>query len=281
MHPVLVTLTTIPSRAPLLWPVLDSLLHRQTVPPAAVIVNLPRAYAAALGSLDAAPAEWQSRGKVPLVINRDCADLGPATKLVGAAKLIARHRGALVLYLDDDHVPNRYLVQAHALAHSRAAAPMVWCGRGEIVESVRPFRRTIVTQRDPSRRVHVPSGVGSVSVGVAHLRVAALAAKVARGSPLARMADDIVFADWFARHRLPVATLGQDHLLEVQPHATDDWALHLCRRPDCDAAPDARYSAVIAELDAAFGPLEPLRPPSRPARSRSRRARVKMWNGSR
>ena len=175
-----------------------------------------------------------------------------------------------MLYLDDDHVPNRYLVQAHALRTAeRAADRVVRPGRNRRERrSVPPHDRE---PADPSRRVHVPSGVGSVSVGVARLRVAALAAKVAAVSPMARMADDIVFGDWFARLGLPVHTLGQDHLLKVQPHATDAWALHLSRRDDCTTAPDARYGAVIEELNARFEPLRPL------LRPRAGRSRVKIW----
>ena len=81
--PIIVTLTTIPARAGLLWPVLDSLLHKQTVSPAAVVVNLPKVYAGSLGQIDVLPAEWRFRSAVPLVVNRDCADLGPGTKSSG------------------------------------------------------------------------------------------------------------------------------------------------------------------------------------------------------
>lgn len=272
MAPIIVTLTTIPSRVGLLWPVLDSLLHNQTTRPAMVVVNLPRVYADGLGQVEAPPAEWKARGPVPLVVNRDCDDLGPGTKLVGAAAILARHPGAIALYLDDDHVPNRYLVQAHAIAHARAAQPTVWCGRGEVVRSTAPFRRRIVSQRDPTAPVHIPSGVGSVSVPVAHLHLGALVGHVARGSSLARMADDLVFADWYARRGLPVRTLGQDHLLQVQPHATDAWALHLSQRADCATEPDQRYAAVAAELGARFAPL-------RPQAARAGRSRVKIWKG--
>lgn len=271
MVPVIVTLTTIPARLPHLWPVLDSLLHNQTLPPAMVVVNVPQNYAAGLGSVDAIPDTWKSSGSVRLVVNRECRDLGPATKVVGAAAIVERHPKALVLYLDDDHIPNRFLVQAHALVQHRSVRPAVWCGRGEIVRQT-PFSRKIIDQSCPSCRVHIPSGVGSVSVPAVHLRIAALLKRVEQLSPLARMADDMVFADWFARHGLPVQTIGQNFLLKVRPQATDEWALHLCHRSDCTTLPDERYRKVAAELNASFPPLV-----DSPATRRAR-GRVKIWN---
>ena len=284
MVAVVVTLTTIPGRVHLLWPVLNSLLHRQTQPPAAVVVNLPREYGGGLGEIKQTPAGWRSGKGVRLIINRDCTDLGPGTKLVGAAGWLSRFSDALVIYLDDDHVPNTFFVEAHARAHRRLSRPAVFCGRGEIVLSTDPFRRDIRSQRDPSAAVHVPSGVGSVSVPLRELRIERLAARVARATPTARMADDIIFADWFARQKLPVITLGINYLLEVQPHAVDEWALHRTLRDDCPVVPEQRYATAVAELGASFGPLSP--PASvqeakaeRAPRATLGRRRMKMWKG--
>lgn len=275
MVAVVVTLTTIPARAHLLWPVLDSLLHKQSAPPAAVIVNLPRAYNAGLGSVDVVPA-WRSRQGVRLIVNRDCADVGPGTKLVGAAALLRSFRDALVVYLDDDHVPNAFFVNAHATAHRRARMPAVYCGRGEVVESVEPFRRTIHNQWDPAVQVNVPSGVGSVSVMLRHLNIEKLAAQVTGASPTTRMADDIIFADWFARRNLAVFTLGVPWLMEMQAHSVDEWALHKTLRKDCAVQPDARYAVACAELG--YRPSFPQR--ARAATVSVGRRRVKMWKGN-
>ena len=258
---------------------LNSLLHRQTQPPTAVIVNLPLKYNGDLGSIRQVPKEWQSLSKVQLIVNRNCNDDGPATKLIGAASIIAKFPKPLVIYMDDDHVPNTFCVKAHAQAHLQYKQPAVFCGRGEVVISTDPFARKIYNQWDPEAAVHVPSGVGSVSVLGDRISMADLVKRVQSVSATVRMADDMVFADWFARRRLPVFTLGRTHLLQMQPHAVDEWALHRSLRGDCDVVPDKRYATACAELGVRFGPLGAPPPavkeeqPHAPVRHR----RLKMW----
>ena len=276
---VIVTLTTIPGRVHLLWPVLNSLLHRQTQPPTAVIVNLPLKYNGDLGSIRQVPKEWQSLSKVQLIVNRNCNDDGPATKLIGAASIIAKFPKP------PGHLHGRRSRAKHILRQSARASPPPVQAAGRLLRSRRgghqhgPFARKIYNQWDPEAAVHVPSGVGSVSVLGDRISMADLVKRVQSVSATVRMADDMVFADWFARRRLPVFTLGRTHLLQMQPHAVDEWALHRSLRGDCDVVPDKRYATACAELGVRFGPLGAPPPavkeeqPHAPVRHR----RLKMW----
>jgi len=225
----------------------------QTVTPTAVIVNLPHQYPAHLGQIVATPEDWVARKKTRLVINRDCVDQGPATKLLGAQALIAMNPKALIIYLDDDHIPSAFFVKAHADAHrSSAKEPSVFCGRGEWLQTHPTFERKLVHSHMPSAVVQVASGVGSVSLLAKHLDIQGLAQFVNSVPRHALFSDDLLFSAWFEKRRLKIKTLGVRYLLKMMDHSIDDMALHKGQREDCSSNTSHRYASVVDELGLAF-----------------------------
>lgn len=214
------------------------------------------------------PVDWVARNKTTkLVVYRDCVDRGPATKLVGAAAIIAVNPTALVIYLDDDHIPSAFFVKTHVDAHRAAKVPTVFCGRGEWLKVDPTFRRGIVETTAPPTTVQIASGVGSVSVLAKHLDAAALDAHVAALPRYTLFADDLLFSSWFEQRGLKIRTLGTRYLLQMMDHSVDDSALHKAKRQDCDTKTSERYATVTAALGLTFNP-ENAEPPRPLARSR-------------
>lgn len=255
--PVIVSLTTIPARAHKIDRVIDSLLNRQLVEPTAVVVNLPRHYnSPSLGTIHEPPRAWQARGGTALIVNRDCSDLGPATKLVGLAghPIVRRHPDALIVYLDDDHIAVPSLVREHVLAHQRDSG-RVWCGRGERLTH-HPFVRKVVDTKDP---VQLASGVGSVSVRLRDLDLGGLAEWVHTLPPKTWFSDDLLFGHWYVKRSLNIHILGAKKMLEAIPVSGDATALHKGKREDCRQETSDRYIWVLEELGL-YGSFPPTNP---------------------
>lgn len=109
--PTIITLSTIPPRFPLLGPTLHTLL-RQSMPVQAIELYIPASYVRFPdwdGSLPSVPAG--------VTIRRCDQDLGPATKILPAARKYAG-RDVDLLFCDDDKVYDRRwharIKQAHA-----------------------------------------------------------------------------------------------------------------------------------------------------------------------
>lgn len=248
LPPVYVALTTLPSRVALLWPVLHRLLHEQSVPAAAVIVNLPQEYASAsLGKVDKVPDCWVARGSTKLFVNRRCPDLGPATKLLGCATARpAIPDGAVTLYVDDDHLYSRRLVQAHAEAHAARPTAVVVCGRGDVLADGGRDRESV--RFVEALPVHLPCGVYGVSLRTTGALLAELAAEATALPRELRFVDDLMFGNAFARRGLAVVLLKDIGKPQLLKQSNDRFALHVGAREDCPGRTTERYVDGLARL---------------------------------
>lgn len=101
---VIVSLTTIPSRLPLLETTLMSLM-RQTLAPARIVLNLP-AYSRREQCAYVVPDALRRLAAVEI---RETADLGPATKIVPT--LLAEAPDRMIVALDDDRIYPATLIE--------------------------------------------------------------------------------------------------------------------------------------------------------------------------
>jgi hypothetical protein len=102
--PVVVTLTTLPSRIDRIQPTIKSLLN-QTVSPDVIRLNVP-----AMSRREQRPyviPEWLAR--LPAVTICPCDDFGPATKLIPT--LLASGPNDRLIVVDDDRIYHRHFVE--------------------------------------------------------------------------------------------------------------------------------------------------------------------------
>lgn len=111
---VVFSLTTIPARIEYIKPVLDAVVSEQTRPPDAVYLSLGPDITALPKWLES--YDERSSVKGVLRVLRHAHDPGPGLKLLGGlqAELAAGHRGALVIYGDDDIVYGRDIIRLHS-----------------------------------------------------------------------------------------------------------------------------------------------------------------------
>ena len=111
MTDIIVSLTTIPSKFPHIYPTIDSLLA-QTIPPKKIIVHFPPTYPLRFGA-DHLPEEqlaqfyerYHAHPTVSIVLHQVDQDLGPGTKFLG----LFEH--GIVDFVDHPTQPNRtYIV---------------------------------------------------------------------------------------------------------------------------------------------------------------------------
>lgn len=235
---VLVSLTTIPGRIHLLRPVIESLL-RQDYSVTQIQVQVPARYRYWPDAVVEIPAFLK---QPRVVVNRQCADDGPITKVLGA-----RWHGkppGLLLYVDDDHVYPRDMVSSHVRAHE-LCPQTVFCGRGGYLRL--PHER-MLRQEPWFSAVHTADGVQGVSVRGAdvhweQLRAAARA-WLARDE-VAFTADDVVLSVLFWEQGLLVRLVPKTSTAIPLKHAGDDLAL--CNnRGGTLPETDQRYWTVLS-----------------------------------
>ena len=157
--PLVVTLTTLPSRVPRIETTIKSLLD-QTVTPAAIRINVP-----AVSRRERVPYDIPPRLRsLRSVTIAPCDDYGPATKLIPA--LLDADADAPLLVVDDDRVYHRHLVEqmtALAAAHpDLAIAASGWNAPADLTDRPTTFTATLLG-RPPApikcTRVAGPVGV--------------------------------------------------------------------------------------------------------------------------
>lgn len=204
---------------------MDALLNRQTVAATGVIANLPKKYDESLGQIDRIPATWHSRGITKLIINRNCRDMGPATKLLGCAS-VKLPKNAILIYVDDDHVYPTTLVESHLKAHE-LYPHCVFCGRGDIIAEDGRIRESIRNRQYIP--VHLPCGVESVSLNLADIDLSALHKEFRKMPREMLFCDDLMFGNWFAERKITVRLLPLQHSRRLEQSA-DEHALCLGKR---------------------------------------------------
>lgn len=242
--PVFISLTSIPSRVNKLGTVIDTLLNRQTVAATGVIVNLPKVYDKSLGQLDRVPTTWHSRGSTRLIINRNCRDMGPATKLLGCAS-VELPKNAVIIYLDDDHGYPHTLVEAHLTAHSKHPHT-VFCGRGDVLAENGEIRQSF---RDRQHMpVHLPCGVESVSISLEDVDLAQLLRDFRKLPREMLFCDDLMFGNWFAQRKLAVRLVPLGRRTRRLEQSNDESAL--CKGKRVKGRTTERYIKAIRAMRA-------------------------------
>jgi hypothetical protein len=199
---VVISLTTVPSRLPLIGPTLKSLM-RQSVAPARIILNLP-----AHNLREGRP---YPRSQVPTGLQsveiHPCADLGPLTKLLPTITRFPP--GQLVLVVDDDRIYHAtVLADLIAAAQSLAGAAVGhsgWRIPADLVDRpatvcanlmMQPPATVRATRLRRPYRVDVLQGLSGYLVRGEQFDIAAMA-ELAAAPPEARWVDDV----WIAGHR--------------------------------------------------------------------------------
>lgn len=245
---VVVSLTTIPARLPLLQPVIDSLL-RQDYAVTQIQVQIPLKYETWPDASIVIPNFL----KAPrILVNRTCADYGPITKVLGARV----SRRGLLLYVDDDHVYPSNMVQSHVRAHELCRRT-VFCGRGSRLHY--PNERQLF-QKPWFDAMHTADGVQGVSVRIVdvdweHLNSSAKA-WIAR-DPVAFSCDDIVLSVLFWEQGLTIRLVPQTEEAIPLRHAGDTLALCNGRAGGTN---DERYWAVLQNYTRLHDWLQALKP---------------------
>lgn len=241
-------MTTTPLRIQKVWPVLDNLLHHQLYPPIAVIVNVPQVYHPNLGKIDTVPYEWKSISSTKLIVNRNCTDLGPATKLIGCIEgcYDLLRDGDLLVYVDDDNVYSNTMLHTHVQSHDDFKDSVVYCGRGDNF-MYEPFSREKV-RAPPGVLVDCPCGVESVSLCVDTIMLLELLRYIRTMPKPLLFSDDVLFGNWFALQKIPVAITKVPIRFNRLAHSVDETALHMGKRVDCDTTTDIRYEQATDSL---------------------------------
>lgn len=238
---VIVSLTTIPGRIHKLQPMLTSLL-RQTQKVDKIVVNVPAVY-----------KKWPDAATVHIpgfmvhpriVVNRRCEDHGPITKVLGTIPYL--EKGALYIYIDDDHVYPPTLVDSHIRAH-QVCPRTVFVGRGSIMDKtthIRTLMQAALMHSHWFHRVHTADGVQGVSLYVDDLNWTQLTQDALAWHsevPLSVSADDIVLSHLFWQQGLAIRIAPMVDPAIPLKHAGDDFAL--CNNSDTTQ----RYWDVIGE----------------------------------
>ncbi len=191
---IVVTLTTVPERLPLIAPVLRSLLD-QTEPADAVVLFVPW-HSRRTGLAYPDPLRFVPRG---IEIMR-CEDHGPATKVIPA---LAAYPDAHLVVADDDVIYPAGLV-ASLLAASRAHPGAAIGARGWTVEpgiDPRAYRHVFGTGIDACRPVDILLGTWGYLLPPGSLGAAPAAFE---GQPDGmRWVDDVWIAGHLARRGVP------------------------------------------------------------------------------
>ena len=132
----IISLTSIPSRLPLIERTLKSLM-RQSLAPRRIILNLPR-FSRREGVAYEAPSFLDGLGAVEI---RWCEDLGPSTKLLPS--LIAEAPDTPIIVVDDDRIYPANLV-ADLMAAANADPHSAFCMSGWVVPADLTDRPTTV-----------------------------------------------------------------------------------------------------------------------------------------
>src|SRR5262245_6484654 len=115
-RPVLVSLTSLPSRLPHIEPTLESLLA-QTLPPDRILVALPL-YSRREGCRYSIPGFLRKLERTRTVeVVRCLTDYGPGTKLLGALRRVPRD--SCLIVVDDDVAYEPFLVEELHRAQER------------------------------------------------------------------------------------------------------------------------------------------------------------------
>ncbi len=138
---IVVTLTSTPSRLPLMGPALKSLLD-QTRPPARIVLNLP---------------DFSSREQVAYTVPEDlktlkslqirrCDDLGPGTKLIPS--VLNEPPDTPLLVVDDDRIYPRWLVARYETAMTahpdRALTLSGWIAPPDLTDRMTTIRSNLM-----------------------------------------------------------------------------------------------------------------------------------------
>ena len=111
----IVSLTTIPSRFPLIGNTIDSLLH-QNVVPKRIILNIPRTYNLRFTSSisESDLQAFSDKYKDTVSIHFVDVDSGPGTKLLGLRDIIGEFsENAYIILVDDDVVYKPFMIEGY------------------------------------------------------------------------------------------------------------------------------------------------------------------------
>jgi hypothetical protein len=240
---VILSLTSIPPRFKYIQPVLHSLLNKQTYAIHKLVLNIPAHYHS-WPSTEALPAFFTHPR---ILINRVCADDGPATKLLGTVstyhKLLANK---LLIYVDDDHVYPTHFVANHVLAH-QVCPRTVFAGRGSIYSAGIESRELI--SKPWFHPVHTVDGVQGVSVKFQDVDWPLLidCARARLQDPLAYLSDDAVLSVLFTQQGLALRVAPTVADAIPLKHAGDEHAL-CSGRAGMTLPTLERYRAVLPDL---------------------------------
>lgn len=213
---VIVSLTTIPPRMPLIAPVVMSLLNSQKHKIYKLVIQIPKTY-----------KSWPS-GALPsflyhprIEINQKCSDDGPITKVLGFADSVVDK--CMFVYVDDDHVYPPEFISAHVRAHE-LCPKTVFTTRGGLLHN-----NTRVTTHEPwFRRVHTADGVQGVSVMARDVNWKLLASRARewiKTDNNAYTSDDVVLSVLFWEQHLPIRIAPCCSMATPLKHAGDEHAL--------------------------------------------------------
>lgn len=104
-YPVVVSLTTSPRRIPHIKKLLDTLTN-QTVPPDAIVLNLPYVFKRNNSTFDEIPPFITEN---PVIKVNRCEDIGPATKILPTVSLFSNPETILISVDDDIEYRNNFI----------------------------------------------------------------------------------------------------------------------------------------------------------------------------
>lgn len=247
---VIVSMTTIPSRIELLAPVIWPLFSRQTVKPDVLVLHIPHQYRdPKLGTVGNVPSILQRimQRESRIVVNRQCQDLGPGTKVAGLHTLAWIQNDDLIIYVDDDVAHDRNMIARHVEAHM-LFKKHVFCCRGSTLKTdLNNFDRAAV-HSPPMLPIDVPEGCGSVSVKYGDAKIGAFVKTLrqCRDDPCLFFSDDVLLGNHYWEIGLTVRLLPSPiAICGLLPFAHDAMSLMNGR----DGALDDTRTRMLKAVD--------------------------------